>query len=145
MVSWMRESFVEDDFVIVKMDIEGAERNIIPKLLATNASRLIDVLLWECHLKWRGQQVWRNEILVIIMWPFRLTSTAFLCRVSANALRGRSNYGLLVGFGKSFTSHIHSQVLRKHEARRGSHHRRAHRAIWQPHAFLVCLLCSSAS
>lgn len=56
-VSWLQRSFHEDDFVLIKMDVEGAERSIIPKLLATNASRLVDVLLWECHMKWRGQQV----------------------------------------------------------------------------------------
>ena len=36
------------------MDVEGAEIEIVPKLLATNATRLIDVFLWECHAKWRG-------------------------------------------------------------------------------------------
>ena len=53
------------------MDIEGAERYIVPKLLATNASRLIDVMLWECHLKWRGQQgkcqcaAWEEQLRTI--------------------------------------------------------------------------------
>lgn len=32
------------------MDIEGAEAELVPALLATNTTRLIDVLLWECHL-----------------------------------------------------------------------------------------------
>ena len=57
MVGWLQQSFSEGDFVVLKMDIEGAERQIVPKLLATNASRLVDVMLWECHLKWRGMQV----------------------------------------------------------------------------------------
>ncbi|KAL1524494.1 hypothetical protein AB1Y20_019388 [Prymnesium parvum] len=70
-VSWLQESFSERDFVVLKMDIEGGERHIIPKLLATNASRLVDVLLWECHLKWRGQQgkcqcaVWEEQLRTI--------------------------------------------------------------------------------
>lgn len=33
---------------------QGAEIDIVPKLLATNATRLVDVFLWECHAKWRG-------------------------------------------------------------------------------------------
>lgn len=33
---------------------QGAEIDIVPKLLASNASRLVDVFLWECHAKWRG-------------------------------------------------------------------------------------------
>ena len=53
-VRWIEDSFSEDDFVVLKMDIEGAERTIIPALLARNTSRRIDMLLWECHLKWRG-------------------------------------------------------------------------------------------
>lgn len=53
-VRWLSESFSVDDFVIAKMDVEGAENDIVPALLATNAARLIDVLLWECHLSIRG-------------------------------------------------------------------------------------------
>lgn len=48
-VLWMLRSFKEEDFVVLKMDVEGAEHAIVPKLLKHNASRLIDVLLWECH------------------------------------------------------------------------------------------------
>ena len=40
--------------LVLKMDIEGAELEIVPKLLATNATRLLDVFLWECHAKWKG-------------------------------------------------------------------------------------------
>ena len=53
-VQWLFDSFDESDFVVLKMDIEGAELEIVPKLLATNATRLLDVFLWECHAKWKG-------------------------------------------------------------------------------------------
>ena len=46
----------QEDFVVLKMDVEGAEIDILPKLLSTNASSLIDVFLWECHAKWRGSK-----------------------------------------------------------------------------------------
>ena len=52
-VRWMEESFREEDYVVLKMDVEGAEMEILPKLLATNATRLVDVFLWECHAKWK--------------------------------------------------------------------------------------------
>ena len=55
-VDWMRASFTRDDFVVLKMDVEGAEIDIVPKLLATNTTELVDVFLWECHAKWRGAQ-----------------------------------------------------------------------------------------
>ena len=54
MVSWLLRSFSVSDFVVLKMDVEGAEAEIVPRLLESNASRLVDVFLWECHLKWRG-------------------------------------------------------------------------------------------
>ena len=53
-VGWLRRSFTEQDHVVLKMDIEGAENELVPALLASNTSRLVDVLLWECHLKIRG-------------------------------------------------------------------------------------------
>jgi len=49
LVGWLKESFRAEDFVVLKLDIEGAEHEVIPRLLQTNASRLVDVLLWECH------------------------------------------------------------------------------------------------
>ena len=52
--SWLSRHFCRADDVAVKMDIEGAELEIVPKLLATNATRLLDVFLWECHAKWKG-------------------------------------------------------------------------------------------
>lgn len=48
-VTWLLESFTEEDTVILKMDVEGAEHDIIPKLLTQNATRVVDALLWECH------------------------------------------------------------------------------------------------
>ena len=53
-VGWLLSTVGVDDFVILKMDVEGEEEAIVPALLATNASRLVDVLLWERHAKWRG-------------------------------------------------------------------------------------------
>ncbi|KOO26824.1 hypothetical protein Ctob_006436 [Chrysochromulina tobinii] len=47
---WLRTAFGVADHVVLKMDIEGAEAELVPALLATNTTRLIDVLLWECHL-----------------------------------------------------------------------------------------------
>jgi len=46
---WLTTSFTRSDFVVLKMDVEGAEASIIPALVDANATRLIDVFLWECH------------------------------------------------------------------------------------------------
>ena len=53
-IHWLRRSFAIDDFVVLKLDIEGAENDVVPALLATNTSKLIDVFLWECHLAVKG-------------------------------------------------------------------------------------------
>ena len=31
------------------VDIEGAEQKVVPALVRSNASQLLDVVLWECH------------------------------------------------------------------------------------------------
>ena len=60
-VTWLSRSFSAADHVVVKMDVEGAENEIVPALLASNASRLVDVLLWECHLGVRGGTSGRSQ------------------------------------------------------------------------------------
>jgi len=54
LVGWLISSFSVADFVVLKLDVEGAEADIVPALLSSNASRLVDVLLWECHMRRRG-------------------------------------------------------------------------------------------
>ena len=48
---WIKRSFSETDFVVLKMDIEGAEHDIIKTLIRTQTHALIDILAWECHPK----------------------------------------------------------------------------------------------
>ena len=60
-VTWLSSSFSVTDHVMLKMDVEGAENEIVPALLASNASRLVDVLLWECHLAVRGGASGRSQ------------------------------------------------------------------------------------
>ena len=46
---YLQDHFTVDDFVVVKMDIEGAEFKIIPHLVKTGAIALIDEIFLECH------------------------------------------------------------------------------------------------
>lgn len=48
-VSWLKEHFLEEDYVFLKMDVECAEHDIIEALVTTGGWRLIDQLAWECH------------------------------------------------------------------------------------------------
>ncbi|KAL7583960.1 hypothetical protein Lser_V15G42141 [Lactuca serriola] len=52
--NWVKNSFTEKDFVVVKMDIEGTEFDIIRKMVETGAICLIDEMFLECHYnRWR--------------------------------------------------------------------------------------------
>lgn len=46
---WLKESVSEKDFVVMKMDVEGTEFSLIPRLIESGAICLIDELFLECH------------------------------------------------------------------------------------------------
>ncbi|KAI6698561.1 hypothetical protein NL676_018680 [Syzygium grande] len=46
---WLKNTVTEKDFVVMKMDVEGTEFNLIPRLFETGAICLIDELFLECH------------------------------------------------------------------------------------------------
>jgi len=46
---WLKAHARDEDFVLVKMDIEGAEMVVLPALIASGAACLIDELYLECH------------------------------------------------------------------------------------------------
>jgi len=48
-VSWLVDHFKRDDYVVVKMDVEGAEFSMLNALLDGGHACLIDVLAIECH------------------------------------------------------------------------------------------------
>ena len=53
LASWLLVSFKPSDLVVLKLDIEGAERAVVAAMLASGAARLVDVLLsvGECHIQ----------------------------------------------------------------------------------------------
>jgi len=51
LVKWLEVNFKQEDKIIVKMDIEGAEHDVIKSMIKTGTHKLIDVLAWECHSK----------------------------------------------------------------------------------------------
>ncbi|KAK6935666.1 Methyltransferase type 11 [Dillenia turbinata] len=46
---WLQTSVSKNDFVVMKMDVEGTEFHLIPRLLQTGAMCLIDEMFLECH------------------------------------------------------------------------------------------------
>ncbi|XP_059668094.1 uncharacterized protein LOC132313372 [Cornus florida] len=47
--NWLKNTVSEKDFVVMKMDVEGTEFDLIPKLFETGAICLIDEIFLECH------------------------------------------------------------------------------------------------
>ncbi|KAL2509937.1 methyltransferase [Forsythia ovata] len=46
---WLKNAVSERDYVVMKMDIEGTEFDLIPRLFETGAICLIDEIFLECH------------------------------------------------------------------------------------------------
>ncbi|KAK9723611.1 hypothetical protein RND81_05G012100 [Saponaria officinalis] len=46
---WLKATVTEKDFVVMKMDVEGTEFELIPRLIETGAICLIDEIFLECH------------------------------------------------------------------------------------------------
>ena len=46
---WLCEHVTPDDFVVVKMDIEGSEYSVLPSMLRSRAVLLVDELMLEIH------------------------------------------------------------------------------------------------
>ncbi|KAK1351555.1 putative methyltransferases-like [Heracleum sosnowskyi] len=47
--NWLKSTVTEKDFVVMKMDVEGTEFDLIPRLFETGAICLIDEIFLECH------------------------------------------------------------------------------------------------
>lgn len=46
---WLKNTVTDKDFVVMKMDVEGTEFDLIPRLFKTGAICLIDEIFLECH------------------------------------------------------------------------------------------------
>ncbi|WOL16313.1 hypothetical protein Cni_G25100 [Canna indica] len=47
--AWLKRTATERDYVVMKMDVEGSEFDLVPRLSETGAICLIDELFLECH------------------------------------------------------------------------------------------------
>jgi len=53
---WLSNNFDVNDYIVVKLDVEGAEYDILPKMINDKSIDLIDIL----YLEWHGSRV--NDI-----------------------------------------------------------------------------------
>ncbi|KAJ7959904.1 Methyltransferase [Quillaja saponaria] len=49
LADWLKSTVTYRDFVVMKMDVEGTEFHLIPRLIQTGAICLIDEFFFECH------------------------------------------------------------------------------------------------
>lgn len=58
---WVINTFTEDDYVVMKMDVEGAEFDLLPRMMETGALCLVDELFLECHYnRWQRSSPLRS-------------------------------------------------------------------------------------
>ncbi len=62
--SWMLASFNPEDHLLVKMDIEGAEFDVLPRLISTGAIKLIDEMKIEWHERFvAGKEDLKRDVI----------------------------------------------------------------------------------
>mmetsp|Transcript_28514 Transcript_28514/g.80447 ORF Transcript_28514/g.80447 Transcript_28514/m.80447 type:complete len:336 (+) Transcript_28514:255-1262(+) len=51
--AWLKDNITPEDFVVLKLDIEGAEHEVLEKMVSSGTIHLVDELFVECHYnKW---------------------------------------------------------------------------------------------
>ena len=96
-VRWLVESFRPDDFVVVKMDVEGAEHAIVPALIKAGGAPLIDVFLWECHsaasratkCRHHEKALEQAGVNVVYREPFKFTGAGHEKRTKKKTVQAR--------------------------------------------------------
>ncbi|KAK3151352.1 hypothetical protein QOZ80_3AG0244790 [Eleusine coracana subsp. coracana] len=87
LAEWMTRTFSEQDYVVVKMDVEGAEFDLVTRMLHTGAICLVDELFLECHYnRWQRccpgvrSPKYRNTYADCLQLFTQLRSTGVLVR-----------------------------------------------------------------
>ena len=84
---WLQQNVVAEDFVVVKMDIEGSEYEVLPSLLRSRAVTLVDELLLEVqYSRMEGHLTLTLTLTLPLTLPLPLTLT----RCTTAATRGRT-------------------------------------------------------
>ena len=77
---WLQQNVVAEDFVVVKMDIEGSEYEVLPSLLRSRAVTLVDELLLEVHYsRMEGHLTLTLTLTLPLTLPLPLTLTRCRC------------------------------------------------------------------
>jgi len=67
---WILDNFTEDDYIILKMDIEGSEYEVLPKMISDGSLGYVNVLLMEFHWEKTGTPMsFHNDLINKINIP----------------------------------------------------------------------------
>jgi len=53
--SWISENFSKEDYIVLKLDIEGSEYDVVPKMIEDETFSFINKFYIEWHDKWCGK------------------------------------------------------------------------------------------
>jgi len=60
---WIMSNFNKDDFIVLKLDVEGAEYDILPKMIEDGSMQYVNELLIEFHNKKCGHTLREDRML----------------------------------------------------------------------------------
>ncbi len=61
---WVLDNFSKDDYIILKMDIEGSEYEVLPRMISDGSLEYVDLLLMEFHWEKTGTDKRHHDELV---------------------------------------------------------------------------------
>jgi len=73
---WIKETFNKDDYIVLKMNMEGAEYEVLPKMFEDGSIEYIDLLFGELHKEKFTGRTHRED--VFIMKNLRKHNLSFL-------------------------------------------------------------------
>nr|CAD1828853.1 unnamed protein product [Ananas comosus var. bracteatus] len=91
---WLKRTVSKNDYVVMKMDVEGTEFDLVPRLFETGAICLIDELFLECHYnRWQKCCPGRDRPNTIIHMGSVLSCSLLSGRVVCLSINGGDHCG----------------------------------------------------
>lgn len=79
---WILKNFLKDDFIILKLDVEGAEYQVLPKMIEDGSFDYINKLWIEWHWpKIRYPEAKHNELIKQIKIPMKKWDALLYCNL----------------------------------------------------------------
>ena len=87
---WLKNNFDDKDYIVLKMDVEGAEYELLPKMIQDKTIDLIDIIYLEWHPARVGDEKWVKAKQIVKLFDKDLIIRKSLERY-VQALRVKTN------------------------------------------------------